>query len=271
MTTPRIGDGIKELVETVPKPLIDRLRRLVAPPGKKGTWLRHLSDAQLSEVYFRLKLGAACYALARMAQEQWGVMVQSQAQSLARSVRSFRDKALGDLQLAKITGDNKDSSQNKKVVKVLDKKAKDLVEKCDGLAVMAWGILSQQERITVMMQYENEVGYMSKQTDQAFKVLSDMVSQYIKLQIELGVVGPGPAPGDVHFHAHIKGMVGALSATEREKMADVANRFAELIQAKSIKLIQDEDGSWRYGKAADMEGGLNVSSNECVPVSDGGD
>jgi hypothetical protein len=269
MMTARIGDGIKEFVETVPKPLINRLRKIVAPPGKKGTWMRHLSDAQLAEIYFRLRAGQACYAMAKMAQEQWGVMTQSHVQSLARSVRQFRDKSLGDLQIAKITGDDKDTSQNKKVAKILDRKTKDLVERCDGLNVMAWGILCQQERIAVMMQYEHEVGYVSKQTDTAMKVLSDMTDKYIKAQIELGVMGIAPTPGDVHFHAHIKGMVGSMSGTEREKMADVANRFVELIQSKSIKLIQDDDGQWRYGKAADTE--MKNVSNECVPINNRGD
>lgn len=266
---PRIGEGIKELVESVPEPLIKRLRHIVAPPGKKGTWLRHLSDAQLAEFYFRLKVGQACYGLARIAQEQWGIMVQSQTTSLARSVRTFRDKALGDLQLAKITGGNRDSSENKKVAKILDRKTKGLVEKCDGLSVLAWGILSQQERATLMMEYENEVGYMSKQTDNALKVLADMVNQYVKLQIELGIAGPGPSPENLHFHAHIKGVVGSMSPPEREKMADVANRFAELVQAKSVKLIQDEDGSWKYVRAAET-GDKDVSSNECVLIDDNG-
>lgn len=254
---------IKEFVETVPKPLINRLRRIVEPQGKKGTWLRHLSDAQLAEIYFRLRMGQAAYALAKICQNQWGIMVQSQPQSLARSIRAFADKALGDSALAKI---NKgDPSENKAVAKIIDKKAQDIIDKCDGLKVMAWTVLSQQERVLVMMKNENELGFVSKQTDNAIKVLSEITDRYLKMQIELGIRDSRPSPQELHIHAHVKQMLGALPDVEREKMADVALKFVEQIEKKAITLQMDKDGAYRYTKAA-SEGSKNESDNECVPV-----
>lgn len=254
---------IREFVETVPKPLIKRLRRIVEPPGKKGTWLRHLSDAQLAEIYFRLRTGQAAYALAKICQEQWGIMVRSQPQSLARSIRSFADKALSDAQLAALK--KGDPSENKALTKIIDKTAQDLLEKCDGLRVMAWTVLSQQERVSVMIQNENEFGFMSKETDNAIKVLSEITDKYVKMQVELGVLDSRPTPTELHVHAHVKQMLGALPEVEREKMADIALKFVEQMESKAIQLIMDKDGTYKYVKAAAEDHG-DDSVNECVPV-----
>lgn len=241
-------ESYQSKIVSSPPSLTKALREAVKRPGRKGTWLQHLSDNQLLEVYWRLKNGQAAQAITKIAQVDWGIQRKSSPKSLARSVLDFRDRVLGDIEISDMRT-NEGASQAKALVK----KAKFVAEKVDGIKRMEWLIEVQSER--VMMLFEREKQSLPfKHTDHTVEVLCKMIYQYETLKMQLGIQPTIPQEYNVHV-THTWNKVVSGIGDESVKSADALTRFLQWADKNAVTMKLDhESGTYiPVGKQEDGE------------------
>lgn len=185
---PEMPRDIETATQVTGAHLLRSMRDAVAPAGKKGTWLRMLSDKQLAEVYHRLRLGQPAYKIAQIAQREWGVKRRANVKSLARAVRKFKEDTLGLLQVEKTAP----SEGRKEMGRKMEAKALKIVEKVDGLGRLGWLIERQTERIELLLEREKNA-LPFQMTNKEIGTLTDMIEKYVQLQIKLGVIDAKPS------------------------------------------------------------------------------
>jgi hypothetical protein len=237
-------------VSEAAKTLLKKLRIAVTPKKTRGSWLKHLSDKQLAEVFYRLRRGQSASHIAKIAMTEWGVSGAS-AKSLARPLRDFKTKILPEIQLAnqameKAGGESKSTD--------LNGRAKRVSEKLDSLGRMAWLIEEQTDRFVMLREKEKQMKMPLKQTDTVFKALVDSLDQYTKLQIELGILDSKPSEHTLTIHSTFSGVMEQIG--ERGSiMVAAANNLAGLIEEATTTLEYDpETGVYVLdGEIVDME------------------
>jgi hypothetical protein len=230
---------LKGKVELTGQSLIDKMREAVAPPGKKGTWLRKLNNHQLAEVYHRLKLGQPAYKIAQIAQVEWGYHKKSAIKSLARAVRKFKEDMLGDLTLEKTSPFPSRAEEGKK----LSKRAQNIVKMLDSMGRYRWAIECQTERVAILREREkNAIPF--KATEDAIRTLSDMLDRYTHLEIKLGTLDSKPS----EINLNIKGRFdGLLQHTVQPGTAvvEATDKWLSLCEKNALTLKLGEDGAYR--------------------------
>ena len=237
--TPKLMKSETESLSEVAGPdLIRRLRVIVQPPGKKGSWLRDLSDRRLTEIYFRLKRGEPVHKIAKIAQIDWGLMRKSNTKSICRALRDLRDKVIDDITKAAAAHQIKDNEKTN-----LSKMAEKIIKKIDGLGMQRWLIAVQQERIADLRQLEEESGEFYKMTGKEIARLSDMITQYFDTAFRLGVINEKPSETNLNVKIGFDRVMASLP-DDGTRLLTMTSRFLELADKESITLVQKGDGTF---------------------------
>lgn len=72
--------------------VIEQLRRQSFIPRREKTWVSKLSDQQLYEMFLRLKRGESCRSIARHAQKEWGINIESTTRSVSQGILKFKKR-----------------------------------------------------------------------------------------------------------------------------------------------------------------------------------
>lgn len=72
--------------------LVDRLKDFATVQGKQRTWVSFLSDAQLLELFLRLRNGEKSRLIARYAHDIWKINPSSTIHSLSQGITKFRKR-----------------------------------------------------------------------------------------------------------------------------------------------------------------------------------
>jgi hypothetical protein len=213
--------------------LVKRLRDVVRPSGKKATWMQHLTDKQLVEVYHRLRQGQSDYKVARIVQTDWGMMRESEQKSLCRAIRAFRNEVLGELDIPE-----KSSQAVKDAAAHGHKKAKFIGGKINAYGTMCWLMQTQLERVNML--YEREkVSLPFKHTGADMRLAMEMVAEVFKMQKDLGIIDQVPQELNIQATHLFGGIMQHVVGDGANKMVSTLERFVNLIEENSQTLRMD--------------------------------
>lgn len=245
-------EELRSLVETTGKGLLNKLRVAVSPPGKKGLWLRHLSDQRLAEVYHRLKLGQPCYRVAKIAQTEWGVMKDSNLKSLSRAVHIFRDKTIDLITIEKSTSAVSDKPERRAAASAFEKRAKRIKKGLDGMGRLAWLVDVQTDRVCLMLERER-LTQPTRQTDRSMVALKESLVDYLRLAIELGIEDSKPPELHLKIKHRFEGLLQHAIQGDGSRMLSAADRFLELAEQNSLTMQMGDDGAYHTPDAETEE------------------
>lgn len=236
--------ALKGKVEVTAEETIARLREIVQPAGKKGTWLRKLNDHQLAEVYHRLKLEQTVYHVAQIAQREWRVNPKSETKSLCRALRDFRKKAVGLLNAHKTSfprTPEKDAFVDKE-----EKRGKEIVEEINGMEELAWLIQVQRGRLEVLITRE-KASIPFKFTDKTVAELRECIDTYLVHAQALGILKVVPKEIDLTLRKEFDGLLqGGMIKDGGVKFVEAAKRFLDEAKKKALIMEQAPDGGWTH-------------------------
>uniref|UniRef100_A0A6M3M460 Uncharacterized protein n=1 Tax=viral metagenome TaxID=1070528 RepID=A0A6M3M460_9ZZZZ len=236
---PKLADA----VEVSGAAKLKELRDVVAPPGKKGLWLRHLSDRQLVEVYQRLMQRQSINHIVKICQVEWGIMRRSQPRSLSRGMVAFREKVVGDV---RIPGETK--AEDKALAK-LAKRGRALA-KVDGVETMSWAVQVQVERIRMRLEKEVTVGMPLADTDKGLELLRNLCDTYLSFQIKLGLLEAKAPDFEVSVKHRFEQLVGAAQQGSGglPAMIEATDRLLTGLEKEVVPLELGEDGKYKVKK-----------------------
>jgi len=232
---------LEEEMQLAPKSLVRRLREIVRPPGKRGSWMMLLDDQQLLEVYYRLKRGQSANYVCRICQEDWGLKRGSSLKVLNKAMLKFRREALGDIELTKIAARGK---RDREEAESITKRTEKLKKKVDGLEKLAWAIQVQAERLETLVEREKKA-IPFKFTDKTVKTLGELLDTYLKYQIELGVLDAKPSEFNLNIKHKFEGIVQNALENSPHRFIDGMHKFLELAESKALTLVPDSEGTYR--------------------------
>ena len=228
--------SLTDKVEVTGAALVKHLRGIVQPPGKRGSWLRHLNDRQLAEVYHRLKLGQPVYKICKICKEEWNLMPKTEIRSLTRAMTKFRDKAIGEIQ----------TLQDSKEKKVLSKKARRIKKSLDALGSLRWMVDIQAERYALAVEKEKQVGGIQlKETNRTYKELREAVGLLVDAEIRLGVLDSKPAELNVAVKHTFDGVLQHTVGQDGTAMVSATQKFLEDAESMCLTMVLDDDGSFK--------------------------
>lgn len=227
--------NVKAEVEVTGASVIKKLREIVQPPGKKGLWLRHLSDQKLAEVYHRVRMGQSAHHITKIAQKDWGVMKNSTPKSLARAMVTFRDKVLGEIKVDAIK-----SPEGKKEYGARKKRAKRITDKLDGMGRLRWLIEVQTDRLEQLIERESK-SLPFKTTDKTVEILGGLIDKYIQYMMDLGLVDSKPPELNVNISHKFSQLIGVLP-DDGARLISAANRFLDMATKEAILMEPDSTG-----------------------------
>jgi hypothetical protein len=230
--------NLEDSIELTSRQLINAMRKVVAPPGKRGTWLRRLSDNQLAEVYHRLKRGQPAYRIAKIAQEDWGVNRKADIKSMSRAIRAFKYSMLGDIELEKTSN----SEDRKEEGRKLERRGHAIVEKLDGLGRLRWLIEVQTERVISIIDREKKA-LPFKFTDRSIEVLKDMINNYLEIQIKLGIIDAKPPELHLTMKHRFDGLI-QHTVQPGSALVDWTDKFLESAEKEALTLRLGSDGQY---------------------------
>lgn len=233
---------IKGGAEVVGPELLRRLRQIVSPSGKKGTWLRKLNDRRLAEVYMRLTHGQSAFLISQIAQREWNVMTTSATRSLCRAVYVFSKEALGDIKTTAIEAPSNDEEGKKSTN--LELRRRRLGEKLDAMGRLAWTIEQQTDRFQLSLDLEKKTKIPLKHTDVIVKRLGGLLDTYLDYAVKLGLVDAKPPELSLKVKHMFDGFVGDLG-DDGQRVMTAAHRFLEMATQESMTLAMGEDGAYR--------------------------
>lgn len=224
------SQDLKSQVELTSAAMLHKLRNIVSPPGKKGTWMRYLSDLQLAEVFHRLRLRQSPNYICKIAQNDWGVQPRSEIKSMARAVRALRNDVIGDLR----ADEGKRTEEKKKEVARLTAKGKRISDRLDGMKRLAWLINIETDRVRML--YSKEKASMPfRHTEKTIEILADLLDKYMRLQIDLGLVESKPQPFQVAVMNKFTTVIGDMKASGAP-IVDATNHFLALLNESAIPM-----------------------------------
>jgi len=247
MTEAQEPQDVAGKVEVTAQQTINKLREAVQPKGKKGLWLRHLSDRRLSEVYHRLRMGQSSHHIAKMAKMEWGVMKDSDIKSLSRGVRQFRDKVVGDLK-----AEGYKTPERKEVAESVRRRGKYLTEKLDGLSRLRWLIDTQTERVALLVEKE-KTSLPFRFTGKEVKYLGELLEMYVRFQIDLGLLDAKPAEFNLTVKHRFDGLLQNSLRGGGVSMIEATNKFLEMAEEKALTFKLTDDGAYAMEGIQDVQ------------------
>jgi hypothetical protein len=233
--------------EEVGPVMMTRLRDIVRPKGRKGLWMRELTDSQLAETYLRLKRGAAVYEVCSIAQRDFGVKRKSTTRSLCRAMTLFAKEVIGEIPTA--LASTHQTPQSKEEPKELSVKGKRIVKKLDGLGTLAWVIEKQLGRFEMSLERESTIKMPLKHTDVIVKRLFEGLAQFVDHSIKLGLVDAKTPELSLKVKHLFDGVMKTIGDDSGQKVIAAGQRFLELAAENALTLVPDECGSYRLEDA----------------------
>lgn len=251
MDIPDTPKDIAGRVEVSSEQLLIKLREAVCPVGKKGTWLRHLSDKQLLEAYHRLRMGQGVYAVVRVCQHEWGVMRTSSTKSMARGMRSYRDKTVGLLHVAPTIDTRAGATRpdRRDAAELLGMRGKRIVNKLDGLGRLCWLIEVQTDRVCLLVEREQEA-LPFKITGKEVQTLGNLLGDYMKLQMDLGLLETKPHEFNLNIKHKFAGLLQHSVQEGGDVMAQAAGKYIELAEQEALTFELGQDGAYTLKEGA---------------------
>jgi len=244
------GKVSQEAVDDAAKSsLLYSLRRATyyLPDGRKAQTIslvgKALSDSQLLELWGKLshyhKKGKANYeGLAKLLQEEWGVLKDYSQWQVARAIMFYERRIFGMIGVAESIPELKEWSQKK--AEIVEK----ITEKVDGLVTLSDMILKQKKRIEVAMAKEDESGVRDSWVYKEFNAINVMLGTYMKYQIELGVHKRQPIEISMGLRQSFDATQKRIEQTVGTKtMVDATDRVLTLLQTKPgmFELVEMEE------------------------------
>jgi len=234
---------IEEQVELGSSALVKRLREAAQPPGRKGLWLRHLSDKQLLEVYFRLKAGEASHHIAKVAQTEWQIMPQSQTRIMAQGLRKFRDKVVGLLPVEEHIAAVEGAMERRGKAREQAKRAKRIAKKIDGMEIMAELISTQWGRVQAMAAAETKKDFF-RGTDSAVKILGEVLWKFIQLEMDLGILDARAPELTLKLKHSFDGILRRVATDDGARMIAATQKLLKSAEEDAVEMKITEDGKY---------------------------
>lgn len=250
MTNLKKGDQDSESLALLTDGLtMNRLRESVQPPGKKGTWLRCLSDKHLAEVYQLLRMTISPLKIAKKAQKEWHVMLDSSPKSLARAILQFSNDVIkGDL-----TSTSAQTPEEKDALWMLRKKGRRILEKFDALGTMRWALDEQATRFALLREREDQLKMPLKMTEKTYKELREGLRDYLEIAIRLGILDAKPSEVSLTLKHTFQGLQDSVLTNDGLKMIEATNELVKRIEGDAVLLSIQEDGSYSVKEDAPIE------------------
>jgi len=243
---------IKGLVEvTTEASLIRKLRGIVEPEGKRGSWMRFMSDKQLLEVYHRLKLNHGIGHIVRIVQKEWKICPESAPQNLRKAVKKFRDKTVG---LIRAYERSSTTTERKEFAAKEEKRATEIMKKIDGMEELAWLIQVQKWRIKQIVRIEKENKEFAKLADQAIAQQRENINAWMTHAEVLGLIDRKPNKWNFELKAQFDGILDTVVRDDGNKLIQAANRFLEMAKEKAITMKKVSEGEYEYDAENSKEG-----------------
>jgi hypothetical protein len=268
MTALEEPKDINGQIEVSSEALLRKLRTAVQPPGKKGTWLRHLNDKRLLEVYFRLRRGQSALSVAGFSQKEWGVMRHSEVKSLARAVRVFRNKAIGLLKVAPLIGPEGTKKERRGATEVLGKRGKRITKDLDGLGRLRWAIDIQTDRVATLVEKEKQA-LPFKFTDKSIEVLTRMLESYMKIQVDLGLLESKPQELSLDVRHRFQGLMQHSMRGGGAGVTSAMGKFLEMAEEQALTFELDNEGQYVMRQEVDHDASPEIGKNYQFDLSSG--
>lgn len=262
-----VPTDLKGLIETTGASLIQQMRDVVNPPGKRGSWLKDLSDKRLAEVYHRLKrLKQPPLQIAKLAQSEWGVMRGSNPVSLSRAVYTLRDKMLKhDLKHYSELESPTTVQQKQTALDVLGKRGQRVLDKVDWMGTMNWVMNEQVERIAQLRAKEIGLGMPLKMTEQAVSNFGALFAKMSEVCFRLGLWDSKPSEFNLNFKHTLDGVFAKVLTNDGVPMLEATSKFRDKLEEECLTFELSEDGSYKMknkeGATVDV-GKLEADSEE---------
>jgi len=248
MSINKTPNDIAGKVEVTGASIVKRLRRIAQPPGRKGTWLRLLSDRQLTEIFHRLRRGQTPAHIMRIVRNEWGIMEKSSNKSMRRALAKFRDQAIGQINVEMV--DPNKPPEDKKVIRKLKDKIKD---KLDGMGRLRWLIEIQSERIELYRSTEKKTNVPLKSTDRSVKILGELLNQYVCRCMELGLLDAPPSEFNLNVKHRFDGLMKHTVGDGGVAMIEATSTFLAEAEKSALTMEIGDDG--RYILKGNEDGG----------------
>lgn len=236
--------SLQEKVEITAQDVINRLRLAAQPPGKKGLWLKDLSDKRLAEIYLRLKQKQPIYRIAKMVQIDWGLKKNSDIKTIGRGLRKFRERVFGEIQEAAANGEITKDEEKASV-----SRGKRIVEKLDVLGTLRWLIELQAERVEDLRNKE-KASMPFKFTGKEIERLGNLGEQFLTLAMRLGAIDEKPSEINLNIKTSFDEMLKKLP-DDGSRLVGMTTRFLEMVDKLAIPMKM-VDG--KYVKQEEKEG-----------------
>ena len=250
---------LKAQVELGSRALVKRLREAVQPPGKKGLWLRHLSDRKLLEVYYRLRAGQASHRICKLAQVHWGVMPQSATKTLAQGLRKFRDKVIGLIPVEKHTATVEGAKERRKKAVEQSKRAMKIAKKVDGMEVMANLIDLMWGRVQAMAAAETKKDFF-RGTDSAVKILGEILGKFIQFEMDLGILDARAPELTLKLKHSFDGILRGVVKDDGARLIAATQKLLKSAEEDAVEMKITEDGKYAPADFPESEGLHEVHS-----------
>lgn len=241
---------IDEMVSLSGESLIKQLREVVAPPGKKGNWLKHLSDKRLLEVYHRLRIGQSSAHISKVVQIEWGIQKSSPVKSLARAITMLRKKVVGEI----FQGEDRKNKERKKLSSLAGKRGNKISEQLDAMALKIEIIKLQHERVKEL-RVKEKASIPFKFTGKEIALLDAMLSEFLNMEIKLGLRDSKPSEYNILMKYQFEGLIGQFQ-DGGQKMLEVSQKFLEAAEDEALTLAINDDGTYalKAPKEAKVDG-----------------
>jgi hypothetical protein len=241
---------------------IERLRLAVSPPGKKSLWLKDLSDAQLAEVWVRLKNGQALDHVTRIVGEKWKVRQDLKKRSMSLGLKVFRERVLSETDYRKDKAAKPLDKEGLKERKFVSKERQRLKESFDLIEEWMQDIQDYREHLQLIKQQETKLNLPIKNYGKDFDKLTTAYKELAAVMLRIGLLDSKPSEHNLNLKLGFDGTIGRLP-DGGACMIDQAHRFITLVNESCVELECGPDGAFMLPEG--LSDGT-IKDAECVPA-----
>ena len=241
-TTP--PSEVKASSKLLPEVIRNKLREIVCPKGVKGSWMQHLDDVQLAEVYMLLRSGKSALFVAKHIQDKWHIFEDIRTKNLTVAITHFRKEALGELyDLPDYVYEEKKQDALSQLTQ-LRAKGTDVVKKLDAIGALADLVILERSRIEMRFASEQISGITDNRLSSDIQGLTGMLDTLASLQVKVGILDYKVQPNVIQHQIGFQGTLAALP-DGGVRLTQAANVFLDKIRTLPTKqLVQRPDGSF---------------------------
>jgi len=218
--------------------LFQSIRDAVNTPyrGHKNI-LSSLNDRQLAEVYLKLKRGQEISAIAVSLKNDWGLYKSRALKDVEVYLSIFKKLVLSPIDQISI-----DPNASKREKKEITFKAQDIVESLDAMGSLRWLITEETERLKLWRDRERLLKLPIAGTEDTIKTLGKLLNDYIKLEVDLGLVESKQKSIRVNVQHNFESMIKNNLPEEGRNLLSATSSFLKSVEEEGITLTQNEEG-----------------------------